>query len=144
MLFVHGAKQRECRNSREARGTIASRLRHNVLHRALSRVAFVCAYVLRLAPIDTATNDDGDGTVGKNASNAFHELVTSRLSTCESFSHRVTICSLLYECPIQPLISIKRAKRFNHTSKKRKNFSDHSLFFSCTFFLSFFFVTKTM
>ena len=35
-------------------------------------ITSVCAYVLRLAPIDIATDDYSGGTVGKNASDAFH------------------------------------------------------------------------
>lgn len=40
-------------------------------------ITSVCAYVLRLAPIDIATDDDSGGTVGKNPSDAFHSLVAA-------------------------------------------------------------------
>lgn len=39
---------------------------HHESQCATSCITFVCAYVLRLAPIDTAAYDDSGGTVGKN------------------------------------------------------------------------------
>lgn len=57
---------------REARGT---RLHHES-QCAASCITSVCAYVLRLAPIDTAA-DDGGGTVGKNACDAFRVRAVS-------------------------------------------------------------------
>lgn len=63
--FAHSAGQRECRNCtrHEAHDCITSRSVRP------SCITSVCAYVLRLPPIDTAADDSG-GTVGKNACDA--------------------------------------------------------------------------
>jgi len=61
---------------REARGT---RLPHES-QCATNCITYVCAYVLRLAPIDTAADDSG-GTVGKNRCDAFRGLRVHAVST---------------------------------------------------------------
>lgn len=73
--FVHNAGQRECRNCtrHEAHDCIT------VYGACTARcIASVCAYVLRLASIDIATDDDSGCTVGKNASDAFQRRSSSR------------------------------------------------------------------
>lgn len=66
---------------REARG---ARLHHES-QCAASCITYVCAYVLRLAPIDTAADDSG-GTVGKNRCDAFRGLRVHAVSTMLTYA----------------------------------------------------------
>jgi len=71
---------------REARGT---RLHHES-QCAASCITYVCAYVLRLAPIDTAADDSG-GTVGKNRCDAFRGLRVHAVSRMLVYARRTHI-----------------------------------------------------
>lgn len=70
---------------REARGT---RLHHES-QCAASCITYVCAYVLRLAPIDTAADDSG-GTVGKNRCDTFRGLRVHAVTTMLARMHART------------------------------------------------------
>lgn len=62
---------------------------HHESQCAASCITYVCAYVLRLAPIDTAADDSG-GTVGKNRCDTFRGLRVHAVTTMLARMHART------------------------------------------------------
>lgn len=124
--FVHNAGQRECRNCtrHEAHDCIT------VYGACTARcIASVCAYVLRLASIDIATDDGSGGTVGKNASDAFQRRSSSRracsvryfdlsLSVHPIFRHDELIQMKSSRFPPSPFCTAREKNRFSWPNRR--------------------------